>query len=265
MFTDFVCKIILAGLKSHSNHIRMRFFMCPAPKYTTEKQVEMILSAAVNVIEASSLLDFKMTSIAKEAGLSVGSLYKHVQSKEDLIILLACEMSEHIYGLMMTIHDAPLNMPQKLIALPLLDPKKTQRFSFDLDLEILSSSEPVLRRCSPMWKARFLALENKISEMCVQKNMDCFKSGEFIGDNIEEAEELNFGNWAMSIGFRQISSYFEVLSQHMPPQGCVDSSALGNRSINAIMRFINAYSWKQPLTLEGIELTKQALVKLGYR
>jgi AcrR family transcriptional regulator len=239
--------------------------MCPAPRHTVEQQLEMILSAAVSVIEASSLLDFKMTSIAKEAGLSVGSLYKHVQSKEDLIILLACEMSEHIHGLMMTIYDAPLSMPQKLISFLLLDPKKTRRFSFDLDLETLSGSEPVLRRCSPMWKARFLALESKLSEMCVQKNMDCFESGEFIGDNVEEVEELNFGNWAMSIGFKQIHSYFDVLSQHMPAQGCGDNFTLGDSSVRAMMRFINAYPWKQPLTLEGIELTKQELIKLGYR
>ncbi|MBB1270865.1 TetR/AcrR family transcriptional regulator [Shewanella sp. SR44-3] len=239
--------------------------MCPAPRHTPQQQLDMILSAAVSVIEASSLLDFKMTSIAKEAGLSVGSLYKHVQSKEDLIILLACVLSEHIHGIMMTIYDAPLTMPQKLISFSLLDPKKSRLFSFDLDLEILSGSEPVLRRCSPMWKARFLSLESKISEMCVQKNLDCFESGEFIGDNIEDVHELNFGNWAMSIGFKQIHSYFDVLSLHTPAQSFGDGFDLGNSSIKAMMRFINAYPWRQPLTLEGIELTKQALIKLGYR
>ena len=60
--------------------------MAPAPKYSLQQQEDMILSAAEKSIENSSLLDFTMSAIAKGAGLSMGSVYKHVQSKEVFIL-----------------------------------------------------------------------------------------------------------------------------------------------------------------------------------
>ena len=239
--------------------------MCPAPRHTFEQQAKMIHDASVKVIENSSLLDFKMTAIAKEAGLSVGSLYKYVQTKEDVIIALACEMNNHFHSIMSTIFSSSLSMPQKLIAITMLSPKKAQKYSFALDLEIISSSEPVLRRCSPMWKARLLAIEDKMSAMCQQKNLDCFNSGEFLGESVEEVYELSFGNWAMTAGFKQIHSHFEVMSEHMPFSSSCSNFDFSESSIKSMTRYINAYPWKAPLTPEGIEEAKQTLIQMGYR
>lgn len=66
--------------------------MAPAPKYSAEQQEEMILSSAAQAIEETSLLDFSMSSVAKLAGLSMGSVYKFVQCKEDVLIALATQM-----------------------------------------------------------------------------------------------------------------------------------------------------------------------------
>ncbi|RLV61651.1 TetR/AcrR family transcriptional regulator [Parashewanella curva] len=239
--------------------------MCPAPRFTVEQQQQMILDAAAQVIESSSLMDFKMTAIAKQAGLSVGSLYKCVQTKEDMIIALACEKDEHFYQLFKRIFDTSLTMPQKLIAFILLDPNKSQKYSFDLDLDILSKSEAVIRRCSPMWKARILELENKMSELCRQKNVDCFNSGEFLGKDLNAIYELSVGHWAMSIGFKQIKNHIDVVSQHLPRAECVAATNVENNSIVAMTHFINAHPWKDPLTPEAIEQTKLELEALGYR
>ncbi|WP_133407639.1 TetR/AcrR family transcriptional regulator [Parashewanella tropica] len=239
--------------------------MCPAPRYTVEQQEIMIKEAAVKVIEDSSLLDFKMTAIAKEAGLSVGSLYKYVQTKEDLIIALACEKDEHQYQLFKDIFSTELAMPQKLIAFVLVDENKSKTFSFDLDLEIISKSESVIRRCSPMWKARILELENKMSELCRQKNIDCFNSGDFLGEDLTSVHSLSVGHWAMSVGFKQVNNHIDTVSQHLPGIECMQAFKIKDNSIVAMTHYINAHPWKEPLTQEGIEQTKLVLETLGYR
>ncbi|RYV03817.1 hypothetical protein SOPP22_02050 [Shewanella sp. OPT22] len=237
--------------------------MCPAPRYSIEQQAEMIRGAAEKVIEDSSLLDFKMTAIAKEAGLSVGSLYKYVQTKEDVIIALACEMficfcdvADQIYS------SAHLSMPEKLMSFMLLAPEKANRFSFDMDLEILATSDPVLRRCSPMWKAKMLELEDHMDSMCEQKTKDCFESGEYLGE-LEEVMEISMGNWAMTVGMRQVRSHMKIKEKHC--QSNEEVCFAGEMAVKAMKRYINAYPWKAALTDDGIERAKKNLISLGLR
>ena len=236
--------------------------MCPAPKYSQAQQAEMIRDAAVKVIEASSLLDFKMTAIAKEAGLSVGSLYKYAQTKEDVIIALACEMFENFCQIADDIYASDLSMPEKLVSFMLLDPDKANRFSFDLDLEILATSDPVLRRCSAHWKVTMLDLETKMDSMCQKKTQDCFESGEYLGE-LDEVFELSLGNWAMSVGMKQVRSHMKNKSNHCykSDEACFASEV----AVKAVKKYINAYSWKMPLTDDGIEKAKQNLIRLGLR
>ena len=60
--------------------------MAPAPRFSPEEQEKLIICAAITTIVQSSLLDFSMSKIAKLAGLSMGSVYKFVQCKEDVLI-----------------------------------------------------------------------------------------------------------------------------------------------------------------------------------
>ena len=62
--------------------------MAPAPKHSPQEQEDLILEAAAQCIEETSLLDFTMSAISKKAGLSMGSIYKHIQSKEDVLVAL---------------------------------------------------------------------------------------------------------------------------------------------------------------------------------
>ena len=85
--------------------------MAPAPKYSPQEQEEIILNAAAECISQTSVLDFTMSAVSKAAKLSMGSIYKHVQCKEDIIFakgkkigianmpLLKKEISEHNYFL----------------------------------------------------------------------------------------------------------------------------------------------------------------------
>ena len=95
--------------------------MAPAPKFSLEEQEKLILFAAVTAIEKSTLLDFSMSSIAKSAGLSMGSVYKYVQCKEDLLIALATNMYQEKQRVFSQVLALPLTTPERIIALSLLD------------------------------------------------------------------------------------------------------------------------------------------------
>ena len=236
--------------------------MCPAPRYSQEQQAEMIRNAAVKVIEETSLLDFKMTAIAKEAGLSVGSLYKYVQTKEDVIIALACEMFENFCKMADTIYDSTLSQPEKLASFMLLDPDKSNCFSFDLDLEVLATSDPVLSRCSSNWKTKMLELEEQMETQCELKTRACYEAGEYLGE-FDEVIEISLGHWAMVVGMKQVRSHMKIKKKHCHTNS--EACFASDMALRSMKRFINAYPWKTPLTDAGIEKAKQHLIKLGLR
>ncbi|MFT7430375.1 MAG: AcrR family transcriptional regulator, partial [Colwellia sp.] len=88
--------------------------MAPAPKFSLEEQEKLILFAAVTAIEKSNVLDFSMSSIAKSAGLSMGSVYKFVQCKEDLLIVLATKMYQEKYRVVSQVLALPLTTPERI-------------------------------------------------------------------------------------------------------------------------------------------------------
>ena len=101
--------------------------MMPAPKCTPKELERLVLDAATDAIEESSLLDFTMSDIAKRAGLSVGSIYKHVQSKEDVLVAIGTRMMANQHRVFGEVLALPLKTPERLIAVSLLPPSKDAR------------------------------------------------------------------------------------------------------------------------------------------
>ena len=122
--------------------------MAPAPKCSPCEQEKMILEAAEQSIAESSLLDFSMSSISKKAKLSMGSVYKHVQSKEDVLIALASFMFCKERALFEQLLSLPLTTPEKIIALSLLDKEKVQIYCFESQLGDMVGSKDLLDRGS---------------------------------------------------------------------------------------------------------------------
>ena len=131
--------------------------MAPAPKFSCEDQEKMILSAAVTVIEKTSLLDFSMSAIAKLAGLSMGSVYKFVQCKEDVLIALATKVYQERQQVFIQVLSLPLTTPERIIANSLLDFSKVQMYSFDDQLESIVNTRAMMQRCSPRWLDQMIA------------------------------------------------------------------------------------------------------------
>lgn len=244
--------------------------MVPAPKFSLQEQEEMILQAAEESIENSSLLDFPMSDIAKRAGLSMGSVYKHVQSKEDVLIALASRMYRNEYLVYEKLLSLPLSIPERMVAVNLMHRFKTRTYSFESQLDNLLTCSAILHRGSPGWLSRMRSSSEKIADLFLQLFIQGVKDGELLS-GLEVVEELNLAMWSFCAG------YFHLVRQHqcnqVGPECGSENKSLCDESVvspdalhvRGIQRLLNAYEWREPLTCEGIGKACKLLEAEGFR
>lgn len=239
--------------------------MSPAPRYTPETELELVLDAAAACIEETSLLGFTIGAIARQAGLSVGSLYKHVQSKEDLLVALATRLSRHTRQLYGRVLAADLSGPQRIIGLSLLNPEKTRLFSFDEHLNTLVSSEAILRKASAGWLSQMREAAESIDTMFRDFFQGMADSGELRVADEAELHTLSMGCWSMCAGFQHIALMRNVRGGERQEQMLNYPLKAGDYPIVCTQRLLNSYHWAQALSREAIDATCETLVAMGYR
>lgn len=240
--------------------------MAPAPRFSHEEQEELILSAAVKVIEKTSLLDFSMSAIAKLAGISMGSVYKFVQCKEDVLIALATKMYQEKQRVFKHVLSLPLTTPERLIAISLMDFSKVQMFSFDDQLESIVNTRAIMKRSSKRWLDHMIN-SSKVCETAFNSFLQAsVESGELMSGK-ESLEDIGIGSWALMVG------YFQTVRLHLSWNSEQELAELDNLMplsisnvhIRNLRRFINAFDWQQKLTEQDLNKVCNYLVNEGIR
>jgi len=240
--------------------------MAPAPRFSTDEQERLIICAAIKAIEESSLLDFSMSAIAKLAGLSMGSVYKFVQCKEDVLIALATRMYQERQTIFKKVLSLPLTTPERIIATSLLDFSKVQMYTFDNQLESIVNTEAMMKRCSERWLTQMIACGERCQTMFQQFLQAAADSGELTSGS-RDIEEINLGTWSLSVG------YFQTVRLHHCRQNDLDENvdkttvALepDNVHIRSMKRLINTYDWQQSISDSDIEKICQHLTDSELR
>src|SRR5688572_23596273 len=180
----------------------------PSPLQTSSQaQEDLILQAAVKCIEASSLLDFTMSAISAEAGLSMGSIYKHIQSKEDVLVALGYRAQLHFEQVARRVMALPLPIVARIVALQLVDVQHTYPYSFGSQLITLLGNEAILRRASPRWLEKYLAHDVNLELFFERLMLDAAERGELIvAPDARRAmvNEINTATWALCVGHVQV-------------------------------------------------------------
>lgn len=241
--------------------------MVPAPKFSPQEQEELILNAAADCIWESSVLDFTMSAVSKLAGLSMGSVYKHVQSKEDIIIALSMRSFAYMSEVFAKVLSLDLTTPEKIAGIALLSDEKIQVYPFDQELKSLATNPAILKRASPMWIERMFRCSQKCEAQFSKAMHKAAFSGELKlnGNTEQEIEEFNLGCWAMMVGFEEVDTirYSNTILEGTDnlEQGAETDSTM----IKCVKRYVNTYEWQQPLTDESIEKVSKQLQELGFR
>lgn len=241
--------------------------MAPAAKYSAQEQEEMILNAAVECIAQTSLLDFTMSSVSKTACLSMGSIYKHVQCKEDIIFALATRVFRYHSSIFSKILEMDITTPEKIVAIALLNPEKIKVYPFDSHLESFASNELVISRVGSLWTDRMI----KAHEECEHVFNKCMHNAAFtkeltLNGNIEEMiEEINLGSWALIIGYQCVARFTQIRNISDGTDSLKESAPVDAANIRSLKRLLNSYQWKTPLTNDGIRKVAELLTEQGLR
>lgn len=248
-------------------HVEKRVNMSPAPKYSHEEQEEIILNAAVECISETSLLDFTMSAVSKTACLSMGSIYKHVQCKEDIIFALATRVFAYHSKVFSQILALDLTTPEKIIAFGLLDPTKIQLYSFDSHIESFAANELVISRASALWTERMI----KANESCEALFSKCMHqaaySGELTlnGNTDAMVEEINLGTWALLMGYQFVARIVQIRHISEGTDSLREPLAVDAPAIKSLQRLVNSYQWRTLLNAESIDKVANLLTEHQLR
>lgn len=237
--------------------------MSPAPKFAYQEQVSLILDAAASCIEETSLLDFTMSAISKKAGISMGSIYKHMQSKEDVLVALGCESLHYFEGVTRKVLSLPLPVSARTLAIQLVDDKHSSPYTFGPELNTLLGNEAILRRASPGWLEKYIGISILIESLFREHVFTACDSGELICDSTKEglADELVTCIWSICVGHTQVQMQRNIRNRNNRTE-CLQSDST---IVHGLQRLLNTYTWKTPLSDELIGETCRLLKERGLR
>lgn len=237
----------------------------PAPlQSSSQVQENLILQAAVKCIEASSLLDFTMSAISAEAGLSMGSIYKHIQSKEDVLVALGYRAQLHFEQVARKVMALPLPIVARIVALQLVDVQHTYPYSFGSQLITLLGNEAILRRASQRWLEKYLAHDVGLEQFFERLMLDAAEQGELlVAPEARQAmvNEINTTTWALCTGHVQVMRHRSARVLGPDELHPVYDSTV----VRGLQRLLNAYPWQTPLTDELLDHVCQLLGEAGLR
>jgi len=240
--------------------------MAPAPRFSAAEQEKLIICAAITTIEQSSLLDFSMTKVAKLAGLSIGSVYKFVQCKEDVLIALATRMYQERQRMFKQVLSLPLSTPERIIAKCLVDFSKVQMYTFDDQLESIVNTKSMMKRCSPRWLDQMISCGKVCEGMFDEFLQSAAQSGELTSGE-RDIEEINSGTWSLSVGYFQTVRLHQCWQKEQDAceDECVPALAPDDAHIRSLQRLINTYDWQQKVSNDDIVKICKCLVDAGLR
>ena len=245
--------------------------MAPAPRFSVEEEQQLVLDSAAACIADSSIMGFTIGAIAKTAGLSVGSIYKHVQSKEDILVALATRLYQHTLQVYSAVLSADLSDPERIISLNLLDPNKTRLYPFDEHLNTLVASEAILSKASQNWLFQLRQAASAMDELFSRFFQNALDSGHLVLESESEVDEqqqlqqLSMGLWSMCAGFQHIAMQRHVRGSSEIEAELTFPLHANDYPIVCTQRLLNSYSWTAPLCREGIERACSSLTAMGLR
>lgn len=237
--------------------------MAPAAKYSHEEQQQKIVLAAISCIENSSLLDFKMSDISKKSGLSMGSVYKHIQSKADVLVLLAININKQAIKIFQEIFQLPLTTPEKLIALKMLNLDCLYMYSFGPQLFTLTANQSIISKASKTWTDELIKNFVSIENLCIELIQSAIATGELMCDTTQEKDfiaEVILGNWSISCGYLLVVNQQQSLGNNngyytlaLPPKP-------QDPIVQSNLKLINAYPWKKRVEQSRLTEIQQMLI-----
>ncbi|GAA4894250.1 TetR/AcrR family transcriptional regulator [Ferrimonas pelagia] len=123
---------------------------------------QRILAAALTTARSKGALDFRMADVARVAECSVGTLYGHFLSKEDMMAALVQVALERRQLWFQQVKEMPLSAVERVVVLLLSERTRLVQDEVLAQLEMLVNFSELWRRAADQ---RQIALRNAVNEL----------------------------------------------------------------------------------------------------
>ncbi len=217
-----------------------------------------LLDAARGVIADEGILEFRMAELARRAGCSVGTLYTHFESKEDVILAVAVESVTCLETLAERVAALPLRTPARLLGIVAADFLRRQARPEMAELEQLVLNASIWRRASRSRVAELRSRIEGVSNGVRNLMRDAEAAGEFATAPAPGWVDLiDYGLWGLVAGLNDLGGVREHVARSLD-----HSLQPGSPLVRNSVVLINSVPWRDPLQDPDVLEVLQSVVAL---
>lgn len=191
-----------------------------------EDRENLILNCARELIHDEGLLNLQMSRIAEKCEYAVGTLYKHFESKEDLILALAVQGSQTHADLVEKAAKWGANTRDRIFGITVADMIFVRRNPDHFRIAQYALCEAVWDAATAERRQEFLEMNKPVGEIMIGIVNDAVKVNDLVLGSMRP-EQLTIGIWALSFGMHnfvhakgvledwEVLEPYRLMSQHM--------------------------------------------------
>lgn len=201
-----------------------------------QERETLILKTARAMIREQGFLDLKMSRLAQAVAYSVGTLYTHFKTKEDLLVALAVQSIGWRATLFERVQKAGRRSRDRIYGILIARLVLAEADPAIFDIEQLASSPSIWSRAASENYRAMVAGEQQCSDVVVSIIRDGLANGDL---NLTQAQETDivFGLWGITVGFHRLTESFADIHQ----VGLDDATAAVRTNY---LLLLDSYGWK---------------------
>jgi len=211
-----------------------------------ELREKEIVEKSIALLSERGFLDLRMADVAKESKYSMGTIYSHFESKEDLLVACAQALVQEHQVLFSAITNQPIPAIEKIITLAQCSWQLSMNHPDLIEIDNLSLMPSVWRRATKQRAHELNQLHVELANMflgivleAIEKSLDGYEK--LTQAQTEQlAHHLTHGMWGLCIGLSSTaqSGYASTLC---PESGDESYAHFSTNYSN----FLKGYGWQE--------------------
>jgi AcrR family transcriptional regulator len=172
----------------------------------------LILDTARGLIREKGFLSLTMSELAEAVEYSVGTLYAHFETKEDLLVALAAQTISQRAVLFEEVQESKRISRDRIYGILVVRLVLAESAPEIFDIERLAASPSIWKRATKQRYEAMVAAEQRGSLIVSRIIEDAMSAGDIDAKDVTTADII-FGLWSLTIGFHRLTLSFDDLAQ----------------------------------------------------
>ena len=211
-----------------------------------EQREKEIIEKTITLLSQRGFLDLRMADVAKETGYSMGTIYSHFESKEDLLVACAYTLVLEHQVLFEAIASQPISAIEKIITTAQCSWQISTRHPDLIEIDNLSLMPSVWRRATKQRAHDLNQLHVELAQLFLGIVLEAIETSLDGYEALDQAQTeqlanyLTHGMWGLCVGLSSTaqSGYASTLCPGGDDEG--DSYFATNYT-----NFLKGYGWQE--------------------